>query len=218
MTDDPLGMPESDDLNAVTRNRTPLTSAELRAMRERHSPSRCPDECGPVWPCESHKLLDLVDALRAENTQLLQNLQQLHERCAGESCREQRDHRQLSVQIWVRDTFGERTAVSVDLRAARFIEEAIEAVQSAGLPLAELERVARFVYAKPAGELRQELGGVGLTLLAFAAAAGVSADDAESAEFARVLAKGAEHFRQRDQLKADAGLFSQLSAEVPHAR
>lgn len=74
--------------------------------------------------------------------------------------------------------------------------------------------------AKEPGELSQELGGVGVTLLALAAAANVSADDAELTEIRRVLSKPLEHFWARNKVKNDAG-FNALaypSAPPPAAK
>ncbi len=55
------------------------------------------------------------------------------------------------------------------------------------------------------GDLRQELGGVGVTTLALAAAAGVDADCCELSEVHRVLSKPLEHFTARNAAKNEAG-------------
>lgn len=49
------------------------------------------------------------------------------------------------------------------------------------------------------------MGGLGITVLALAAAAGLSADEAEQRELDRVLAKPLEWFHARNKVKNDAG-------------
>lgn len=116
-----------------------------------------------------------------------------------------RDIRQTRVLTWVSDTFG---AIATDQheRCARFIEEAIELAQSVGMPGSRVTALVDHVYSRPAGEARQEAGGVGITLLALCEVIGVSADGAEQAEFARVLSIDRERFRARQNVKADAGV------------
>jgi hypothetical protein len=111
---------------------------------------------------------------------------------------------------WTRETFGDAVFNGRE-RALRFLEEAIELVQAEGLTAADVARVLDHVYAKPPGEIRQEIGGVGITLLGYCAAKGVSADDSECAEAARVFAVDPAYFRQRHDAKARAGIaaFSQ---------
>lgn len=121
-----------------------------------------------------------------------------------------RDARQAAIYQWVADTFGANTLHTSE-RAMRFVEEAIELVQAVGLSAVVVHRIVDHVYAKPPGGLAQEIGGCGTTLLALAAAHGVSADDAERAEFERVLKIDPARFRERHDAKARAGIavFSQ---------
>ena len=116
-----------------------------------------------------------------------------------------RDERQRQVYDWVRTTFGLSNQDSRE-RALRFFEEAVELAQAEGLSERELLRVVEHVFAKPAGSVAQEAGGVGTTLLAYCESKGISADDAERREFERVLAIPAEHFRRRHKVKSDAGV------------
>jgi hypothetical protein len=116
-----------------------------------------------------------------------------------------RNIRQKKVTAWVVDTFGEQ-ATAVEERTTRFIEEAIELAQAAGLPRERVEALVARIYDRPAGEPAQEIGGVGVTLLALSDALGVWAEDAEKDEFSRILSKSADHFRARQNAKADAGV------------
>lgn len=116
-----------------------------------------------------------------------------------------RDERQTRVYEWVRTTFGLANQDSRE-RALRFFEEAAELAQAEGLAPGDLFRVIEHVFAKPTGDVQQEAGGVGTTLLAYCASKGFSAEEAERREFERCLAIPAEHFRQRHRLKSEAGV------------
>jgi hypothetical protein len=115
---------------------------------------------------------------------------------------------------WTAETFGEHT-LAIDERAARFIEEALELVQATGLPIERVIAIAQHVYAKPRGDVPQEIGAVGVTLLALAEVAHVSADDAETAEMRRVFAIPKERFRKRQNAKADAGIAVRVPEKKP---
>lgn len=116
-----------------------------------------------------------------------------------------RDQRQEWVHNWCVAAFGDDHAKSIEQRGIRLVEEAIEAGQAAGCSAEMIHRLVDYVFARPVGELRQEMGGVGVTLLALAQAAGVSADAAELAEFERVLSKPLAHFAARNAAKNAAG-------------
>jgi hypothetical protein len=116
-----------------------------------------------------------------------------------------RDSRQQQVHEWCAAAFGAEHATSIPHRAIRMCEEAIEACQAAGGARSMVHRLVDYVFDRPAGELAQEIGGVGITLLTLAQAAGMSADAEEVREFERVLAKPLEHFRERNEAKNDAG-------------
>ena len=96
-----------------------------------------------------------------------------------------RRERQASVARWVSKLFGPAQAADVKGRATRMLEEAIEAAQAAGVSEDVVGKLTRRVYDKPAGDLRQEIGQVGLTLLAFSAAAGFDADTLEDEQVVR---------------------------------
>lgn len=124
---------------------------------------------------------------------------------AGAQPQMNRNDRQAAVISWVHAAFG---ADSVAQRALRFLEESIEAYQAAGCDAAVAHCLIDYVFDKPAGVLNQELGGVGVTLLALAATAGLSADEEEQREFARVLSKPLAHFSARNQAKNAAGFIA----------
>jgi hypothetical protein len=68
-----------------------------------------------------------------------------------------------------------------------------------------VHKLVDYTFDSPAGRLGQEIGGVGLTLLALAEAADHSAEACEAAEIERVLSKPLSHFAARNKVKNDAG-------------
>ena len=113
-----------------------------------------------------------------------------------------RELRQSKVLAWVHRAFGKD---SVRQRALRLLEEAAEAYQAAGGDETMAIRLMSYVFGRPVGDLPQEIGGVGVTLLALAATAEISADDEEQRELTRVLSKPVEHFAARNAAKNAAG-------------
>jgi NTP pyrophosphatase (non-canonical NTP hydrolase) len=116
-----------------------------------------------------------------------------------------RDQRQQMISAWARAAFGEVEATSLPQRGLRLLEEAIEAFQACGGDEAIAQRLVTFVFARPKGTIGQELGGVAVTTLALAAAAGLSADEEECREVQRVLGKPLREFTQRNASKNAAG-------------
>ena len=117
-----------------------------------------------------------------------------------------RDARQAEVAAWAARCFGTEEATSVPQRALRLLEEAIELAQASQVSRKLAKELVGYVYRRPVGEVAQEVGGLSVTLLAFAAAAGLSADGAERSEVTRVLSLPAEHFAERNARKNGAGL------------
>lgn len=123
-----------------------------------------------------------------------------------------RDQRQQRVFDWCVAAFGVGQSTSIEQRGLRLLEEAIEAYQAAGCDPAQAHKLVDYVFARPPGNLSQELGGVGMTVLALANAVGISADDAEARELERVLSKPLAHFAARNKAKNDAGFIAPASA------
>lgn len=120
----------------------------------------------------------------------------------------ERLQRQYSIFGWAITAFTHAQATSLPQRGLRLLEETIEAYQACGGDPALAHKLVDFVFARPIGDLRQELGGVGVGVLALAAAAGFSADEAERTEIERVLAKPLEHFQERNAAKNAAGFLA----------
>lgn len=102
---------------------------------------------------------------------------------------------QSRVGQWIQHCFGPTIGADKAERNHRFIEEALELVQSAGCTASEAHQLVDYVYGRPVGDLRQEVGGVMNTLAAFCTAHGIDLDGAAEAELARVWLKS-------DQIRA----------------
>ena len=116
-----------------------------------------------------------------------------------------RDQRQVMIAAWACAAFGEAEATSVPQRGLRLLEEAIEAFQASGGDEAIAHKLVAFVFARPPGTVGQELGGVAVTALLLAEAAGLSADEEECREIHRVLSKPLREFTDRNANKNAAG-------------
>lgn len=125
--------------------------------------------------------------------------------CPGST---EREARQAKIFAWAQAAFSIEQATSLTQRGLRLLEEAIETFQAAGGDPAQAHQLVGYVFEQPAGELGQELGGVGVCLLALGAAAGLSADAEEQREVTRVLAKPVEEFTRRNDAKNAAGFLA----------
>lgn len=111
-----------------------------------------------------------------------------------------RRQRQQDVGKWTLDAFGPGD-YTPRVRALKLMEEAAEAAQAAGVSHHEAILRVAHVYTKPVGDLAKEIGGVGITLLALAEAAGVDADGAEEEDFMRILSKPLSYWQDRNAAK-----------------
>lgn len=116
-----------------------------------------------------------------------------------------RESRQVRIAEWCLAAFGLDHTASIQQRGVRFLEEAIEAYQACGCDQEMAHKLVDYIFAKPIGDLAQEIGQVGLSVLALANAAQVSADAEEAAEVARVLTKPLSVFHARNVAKNAAG-------------
>jgi hypothetical protein len=113
--------------------------------------------------------------------------------------------RQQQIGDWCVDAFGPM-AIDPGNRARRIVEEAIELAQAEGVSGEDIVKIAEHVYGRPVGDPDQEVGGVAVTLLAYCAATGRSAESLERREVERILNKDVEHFRRRNAEKVKAGI------------
>lgn len=109
---------------------------------------------------------------------------------------------QARAVAWVREAFGSEAADCRIERAHRFLEEANELGQAAGVTEDEAHQLVAYTYSRPAGEVDQETGGVLLTLAPFTAAYDVDMMAAAEAELARVnTAEVIERCRRKNASK-----------------
>lgn len=96
---------------------------------------------------------------------------------------------QQRVQPWMMTCFGAEIAADRIERNHRFLEEALELVQSCGCTANEAHQLVDYVYGRPVGEPVQEVGGVMVTLAALCLANGLDMHQAGEAELARIWTK-----------------------------
>ncbi|WP_443698617.1 hypothetical protein [Pseudomonas sp.] len=107
---------------------------------------------------------------------------------------------QSRVQPWMLECFGEAIASDTQERNHRFLEEALELVQSNQCTADEAHQLVDYVYGRPVGEPSQEVGGVMVTLAALCLAAGLDMHAAGETELARIWTK-VEQIRAKQAAK-----------------
>lgn len=93
---------------------------------------------------------------------------------------------QRRVGTWVQACFGTKVTYDIQERGDRLLEETLELLQSTGYDPARIPTLTKYVFSRPVGEPRQEMGGVVLTLAAFGNAAGLDMFGAGVEELERV--------------------------------
>lgn len=96
---------------------------------------------------------------------------------------------QIRVKRWLLACFGIEIASDKIERNHRFLEEALELVQSGSCTRSEAHQLVDYVYDRPIGEMKQEVGGVMNTLAAFCCAYDIDLNAAAEAELVRVWTK-----------------------------
>jgi hypothetical protein len=91
--------------------------------------------------------------------------------------------------VWLRECFGEVIAKCQTERNHRFLEEALELVQSLDCTQSEARQLVDYVFTRPIGEPHQECGGVMITLAALCYAAQLDMNAAGETELARIWEK-----------------------------
>lgn len=99
---------------------------------------------------------------------------------------------QERVHLWMVECFGPAITQDREERCHRFLEEALELVQSCGGTQADAHRLVDYVFNRPIGEPAQEAGGVMVTLAALGNAINISIDAAGNTELHRVWGKISE--------------------------
>jgi hypothetical protein len=96
---------------------------------------------------------------------------------------------QERVDSWMFDCFGAAIAKDKRERNHRFLEEALELVQACGATREEALQLVDYVYGRPVGEQRQEVGGVMVTLAALCSASELDMDEEGHREVDRIATR-----------------------------
>jgi NTP pyrophosphatase (non-canonical NTP hydrolase) len=107
---------------------------------------------------------------------------------------------QSRVAPWMQACFGAEISSDRIERNHRFLEEALELVQSNGCTENEAHQLVAYVYGRDQGDVNQEVGGVMVTLAALCLASGIDMHEAGETELARVWTK-VEQIRAKQAAK-----------------
>ncbi|WP_367154696.1 hypothetical protein [Methylomonas sp. HYX-M1] len=124
-----------------------------------------------------------------------------------------RQDRQTKILQWTIATFGQATADNTGERIRRFLEEALELAQAVGLDQDAAQNMVEYVYSRPTGHVNQEIGQVGVSLLALSEHLHINAEHEEFAEFQRITSLPADHWQSRQNAKAGKGIALASSAD-----
>jgi len=101
---------------------------------------------------------------------------------------------------WALHTFTSNLVYNQQERCARFIEEALELVQALGFRKNRVLQLVEYVYDRPKGEPKQELGGVMNTLSLLAITAQMDPHEAGEVELNRCW-DNIQKIREKNDLK-----------------
>lgn len=107
---------------------------------------------------------------------------------------------QDEIDEWMTECFGDVIKKDKTERNARFIEEAIELVQSTGATREDVHMLVDYVFNRPIGEVRQEIGGVMVTLAALCNVLDVDIESCYQEETKRIWTK-VEQIREKQKSK-----------------
>jgi hypothetical protein len=93
---------------------------------------------------------------------------------------------QNRVQPWMMACFGPVIAADKEERNDRFLEEALELVQSGNYTRERAYALVDYVFSRPVGEKRQEVGGVMVTLAAWCLANEIDMHECGEEELTRI--------------------------------
>jgi len=107
---------------------------------------------------------------------------------------------QERVSVWFVNCFGLGHAGFVKERAHRFLEEAMELVQACGASREDGHKLVDYVWGRPVGEKKQEVGGTMVTLAILCSIHGIDMLDAGEVELTRAW-KDIEKIRAKQAAK-----------------
>lgn len=104
------------------------------------------------------------------------------------------------VKPWMDVCFGPEISADMTERNHRFLEEALELVQSTGCTADEAHQLVEYVFSRDVGDPPQEVGGVQVTLAALCLATGMDMAACGETELARIWTK-VEKIREKHASK-----------------
>lgn len=120
---------------------------------------------------------------------------------------------QKRVLTWMMECFSMQVCRDSIERNHRFLEEAIELVQSNGCTVSEAHQLVDYVFNRPVGEIKQECGGVMVTLAALSLAADIDMHDCGEVELSRIMQPGImEKIRAKQAAKPKHSPLPQTAA------
>lgn len=120
------------------------------------------------------------------------------------------------VKPWMTACFGEEISRDKQERNHRFLEEALELVQSCGCTRGEAYQLVDYVFDRDVGEPSQEVGGVKVTLAALCLAQGLDEAECGETELARIWTK-VEKIRAKQATKPKNSPLPQQHYTIPAA-
>lgn len=109
---------------------------------------------------------------------------------------------QQRVAVWCNMVFGSKVANDRVIRNYRFIEEALELVQSLGMSKQEVLDQVHYVFGRNIGEPDNEIGGVMITLAQLATVNNLDIDTCRVKEFVRIIdPEVVEHIKEKEAQK-----------------
>lgn len=96
---------------------------------------------------------------------------------------------QSRVADWMKACFGTKISMDAVERNHRFLEEALELVQSLNCTQSEAHQLVDYVYGRDVGDPPQEVGGVVITLAALCLANNMSMEECGEIELSRIWTK-----------------------------
>jgi NTP pyrophosphatase (non-canonical NTP hydrolase) len=93
------------------------------------------------------------------------------------------------VNDWMQHCFGAAITMDKTERNHRFLEEALELVQSGGCTASEAHQLVDYVFGRDVGEIGQEVGGTSVTLAALCNAHEIDQEQQAEKELDRIWQK-----------------------------
>lgn len=126
---------------------------------------------------------------------------------------------QIDVRAWMAQCFGWAIASDVRERGDRLLEEVLELLQAHGYDKTRIPTLVEYVYGRPVGDPPQEMGGVLVTLSAYADATELNMATCGDMELRRIWTKIPEiQAKQRSKRDIHGPLPGGNATNAKHAQ